>query len=217
MDLSLNASYVTLLLQRLGRRKDTSLRESALDEMNMAKARLEQGRFLPWFLGKSISVTFPAGVRSYVLPADFLSEEEDFQFRLEGPTDSFYTIKKGIQDVLQEQFKEREGIPKYYSILGNELQLWPLPDIQYTSAFYYKARQASFTDAATTVTNPWLLNAADWLLMEAGVRLAGFHLQNPNLAKLCAAAAAEAKDNLLVIHEAREHVNVNYTDDAEYI
>ncbi len=216
MDLTLEASYITLLLNRLGRRKDTSLRESALDEMNMAKRRLEKGRFLPWFLGKWVTEVIAAAQETYTLPADFLAEEEDTQILLTGG-EVRSILKKGTHDVLEKKYGVETGTPRYYSVVGGSLYFWPIPATEVSMRFYYMAAQPDFVDTATAVTNPWLLNASDWLLAEAGTRIAGFHIMKPDLAKLMASAAAEAKDNIMVVHEARKHVNTDYTDDSEYL
>lgn len=220
MNLGINSSYFTLLLNRLGRRNDTSLRESAVDEVNMAMKTLESGRFLPWFLEKSMSpkVQFISGVTSTALPTDFLREVEDREPELILVSDStmIRVLSKGTFDVLRLKYLNVIGAPSWYAISEGRLHLFPAPEETWELNLSYYARQAPILDDGNMVTNPWLLYAADWLLAEAGGTLAAFHIIKPELAVSFARAAATARDGVVVLHESRMHANMNYSDDSEY-
>lgn len=219
MDITLTSDLITILLNRLGRRNDATLRASAVDEINMAQKQLESGRFLPWFLLKSM----PAGVVTAIgdvdidLPDDFIREEEDSQVKLKDPTNNENLLKKATEDVLQHKYQNASNArPKYYAIVNRTMYFWPRPDAVYVVHYWYYASQPQIIDVATTATNPWLVYAPDWILSQAGFQLASFHIQKPDMALRFRQAAAEARDNIMTMHEARIHTNMNYSDDEEY-
>lgn len=220
MDFSTEDHYVTLLLNRLGRRRsDDALRTSVVEELALTQRQLELGRFLPWFLVKKQNpvVNILGSEDSIPVPTDFIREEEETQPYIVNTAGDKFQLKKGLHDILQTKYlNTARGTPKYYSILGSSFYLWPTPSETFAWHMWYYAKQAVVVDTATAVTNPWLLNAADWLLYTAGISLASFHIQKADMASRFAAAARVAMDNVVTLHEARIHTNMNYSDDSEY-
>jgi hypothetical protein len=186
----------------------------------MTQRQLENGRFLPWFLlTRDTTTTTVAGTQVYNSSAwsNLIREYENAQLTLTDSEGTRFQLLKGIHDVLAKKYQNSsQGTPKYYSLIKNTIYLWPTPAEVYTFDFWFFERQREVAPGGVVSTNAWLVNASDWLLNTAGETLAAFHLQKADMAQRFARAAAGARDNVMTQHEAREHTNMNYSDDSEY-
>lgn len=196
------AEAVALLAGRLGQR--TGLTAMIVSELNAAQeTRLEKAGFLPWFLEKDKQDLATVPVQEYVdLPSDFLGFDEElsalYYNDASGSVDPWVPIARDMY----VNFKERNRnpglmvssavvVPENFDILGTRLYLRPIPMTVLTLRMIYMQKQAAV--ANDTTTNLWLTHAHDWLLGEAGVMLAGFQTQNPDLGGLFATMAAAGK------------------------
>lgn len=219
-DFTLDDGYVTLLLNRLGRRNDTTLQDSVVDELNQAQKQLERGRFLPWFLLQQMTDDTISADQQLWLPsyADyFLRECDESPLILEDSDGIKIALTKGDHTALTKKYLNVDsGIPKYYSLIGRTFHIWPAPNKTYYPRLWCYVGQRDIALFGIAATNRWLVNASDWLLSTAGEQLAALHVQNPDMAARFARAAAVARDNIMTLHEARIHTNMNYTDDSEF-
>lgn len=220
MDFVADDDYITLLLNRLGRRSDTTLQGSVIDELRQAQRQLENGRFLPWFLLTRDNTTpVYAGTQAYSSGSWdwFIRECDEAPPVLIDAEGNRVKLIKGVHSVLADKYANAsQGTPKYYSLLKQTIYLWPTPAENYTFEFWFYQRQREIAIGGIVATNAWLVNASDWLLNVAGEAVAAFHLQKADMAQRFARAASIARDNVMTLHEAREHTNMNYSDDSEY-
>lgn len=199
------ADAVALLAGRMGQR--TGLTAMILSELNAAQElKLERADFYPWFLEKDKQDLVTVAQQEYVdLPSDFLALDEEFGAL-------YYNDATGSVDpwvpVARDQyvnFKESARnpallpsstivVPEKFDILGTRLYLRPIPMTGLTLRMIYMAKQTAV--ANDTNTNLWLTHAHDWLLGEAGVMLAGFQTQNPELGGLFATMATAGKQRV---------------------
>lgn len=221
IDLTLDDGYVQLLLNRLGRRNDSTLTESVYDELNQAQKQLQYGRFLPWFLWDTIDDGLvSAGVSGWFHTSYdvYLRESDDHPVILTANSDGHQIIlKKGDRSALQRKYvNAAQGVPVWYSNAKHGFEFWPTPAEAYTLTVTYYAGQRTIQLGGIASTNGWLTYASDWLLATAGQTLAALHLQNDALAARFARQAAQARDNVMVLHEARLNTNLNFSDDSEF-
>lgn len=215
MALSTNADYIDLLIGRLGRRSttQTTLRALVVDEINSSLRELERGRFLPWFLETVAILTTVADDRTITLPTGFLREIENQSVEIiASSTVTNDLIKLRVEDLNTLYKDDAAGLPARYAIGEPSIYWGPKPDAAYAVSFPYIAESTAVPDDAVVATNPWLINAHNFVLSHAGIQVAGFHLQNQKLAELFGAATARGRLELVGHHEAREHTNMDYSD-----
>jgi hypothetical protein len=194
------AEAVALLAGRLGQR--TGLDTLILAELNAAQElKLEKAAFFPWFLFKDEQTLVTVPNQEYVaLPVDFLGFDEEvgglYYDDASGASDLWSPVAKDLYADFKERYREisvssGESAPAVFDIIGTRLYLRPIPTAQQTLRLLYAQKQLPIENAATT--NLWLTHAHDWLLGEAGMMLAAFQTQNPELGSLFATMATAGK------------------------
>ncbi len=146
-----------------------------------AQRDLEKGKTLPRFLlQESQPLTLDAGTHTVALPTGFLrdSDENPIHFFPVTTTRPRYLTRYGYRvaseatDLVQENDPAQtaeSGAPERYAIRKATIDFIVNADQTYTLYWdYYKA------DAVldSNITNEWLENASEWLIGEAGWRLA---------------------------------------------
>ena len=160
------------LWRDLGFRND---KESVLfAELNAAQKRLESDPKieLPWFLQSLYSSWNTSdGVQELALPSGFLMLEDDIPPQYYDTSEAIW-IDIGVSDVgfLRANYPG-EGAPKAIALVGTQVLVFPIPDGAYNIRSYlYRRGDTIVKDGPET---PWLAEAPDLLIGEAGVIMAG--------------------------------------------
>lgn len=210
--MSLNRDQIiNLVLGRVGRREaDTYLAAQAVTELQLIQDRLEGGPFMPWFLlSTEQSLASTASTRSIALPTDFLREYEDFPLYLYDTTAStpYTRMNKDEFDILESKFAGAAAQkPTDYALHGAEIDLFPTPDALVYN-FRWKYYQKGATLSTPTSVNVWTANAADWLLAELGIVIAGHYKKDKDRLQQYIGERTLAYGRLLAFDEARKQQN----------
>ena len=165
----LRSAAVTVISNRLGQR--TGLDTQIISELQAAQQRLEEEVELPWFLIKDTTLSTTPASRKVDLPVGFLLEVDDMPLSYLAADGSQTPLGKEDFDVLHLAYKETTGSPKAYSLVGEQLQLFPIPDAGYSLPFYYYGQD---TVLSTDVENGWLRYASQAIIGETGLMMARF-------------------------------------------
>lgn len=156
------------------------LEATIVDVLQEAQRDLEKGKTLPKFLLlEDQTLTFTAGTHTIAKPARFLRESDEVRIRF-FPTSStvprFLTRKLYI-DAVEANLKPHNSpnssiqptAPSVYVMRQSTIDFITVADATYTLYWdYYQSDLVLTTD----IENLWLKNASDWLIGEAGLRLA---------------------------------------------
>lgn len=208
-----NTGYLDLIMGRLGARTNPRVRSALIDETNVAKLQLENGKFLPWFLETTGAWVLSPSVNYYDLPSNFIREIEDREAFIWDPDSGEETRIHKLRD--EDRYRlstsaDATGLPARYSITGTRFYFVPAPDKAYEFRIPYMGYTPDFADDATLHT--WLAYAPNVLLGLAASVVAGFHLQNERLEARMAGLHQNAWRELYAQHEARLHTNMDYSD-----
>jgi len=208
---------VTLLANRLGKRTD--MLDTIRLELQLAQENdLElNGRFRPWFLLSEFAyVTVIVDEQRLPLPTDFLQEYDDGTLWIWNEASGDWDrMEKKSFEVLEDLYGTDKGVPAYYSLDNQYFNLWPIPSDEYRLRMRYYQRDDSFLELPDVQENRWLKNIPNLLMAQAGVRLAGQHLQDTELASKFQAEIGPQWDNLFTTHEAQKHINREYVMGGE--
>jgi hypothetical protein len=139
-----------------------------------AQRELEMGKTLPKFLlqEQTIPLTLPVGQSLVALPTGFLRMDEDNPPHYTSPTSGlpvYVSVKRAYRDAFEANFSGESEGPKVVVILKNYLSFINPADTTYTLAWnWYKAAD----ELTSNIENEWLANAPEWLIGEAGWRMA---------------------------------------------
>jgi hypothetical protein len=206
---------VDLLLGRCGNNTDTTFATLALAELKAAQTELEGEAFKPWFLEQFYTTAFAttANTESVALPSTFLLPKDEGGLWYQDTTittpDQWVKIERDGYSAIQAYYKDSvSGPPEKYDIVLNTLYFRPFPDAAYSLKMY-----GFFADSAITLggTNLWFTHAADYVIARAGFRLAGYNLQNKELANTFGSDVLLARDRLRRVHEAKLHTDRTYS------
>lgn len=163
MALSSYAELKTAIQTWLGRPGDTSL--ALADFVALCEARVSRDLRVR---AMEERVTALVSTEYVALPAGFL-EMRNFQLNTNPVTALSLMSPEQIDATYAGS---QSGQPKVYAIIGNEIQLAPAPDTEYTAEMTYWKRFTPLSDAAPT---NWLLeNAPDVYLFGALAESAPF-------------------------------------------
>lgn len=138
-----------------------------------AQRELEKGKTLPPFLlQENQTLALLINTSTVARPAGFLRIDDAFKpyFIPVGETRaSFLSIKRDFTDALEANFSDELTGPRVLVVRNTRIDFVYNSDANYTIIWqYYKAADSLATD----IENAWLLNAPDWLIGEAGWRMA---------------------------------------------
>ncbi len=173
------SNAVSIVKGRLSNYQSTVIDQAIKDEMNLTQRNLEQEDFQPWFLvTESATAQNSVGEERLSVPSDFLMEWEEGALQWKKTTDTLYTdLDKEDYDYLRENYYEgTNGTPKGYAEAGEYFLIVPPPLEVYDWKMRYYAHIAENVD--DTDENVWLKHAAEWLISETGLVLAGSYLNN---------------------------------------
>jgi hypothetical protein len=164
---------VARLKQGLGFRTD--LDDPCANALKEAQRELEMGKTLPWFLleydqtlalaSDANSVTLPTG---YLRPADFLPT-----YYLNSESDAVEIERKATFRAAWDAYHDAEaGAPQVFVLRKSDIYFFPVADAAYSVKHSYYKRGTTLSSGSET--NPWLDDKymPEWLIGEAGLRLA---------------------------------------------
>ena len=201
-------AFVDLLMNRLGARTSSTLRDKIISEMVFVQENtLEGGDFLPWFLITNDDTLVSVASQEYInLPSDFIREWEDGGFWVNDSTDTVNPWKQLVRDdydiIKKKSPPTTEDAPARYDRDGSRLLLRPIPDRVYSFDLWYYQQDSSlagtYGDAGASEENGWLQHASDWMLGEVGLLVYSLHLQgtNQNIIQLFQALKVMGQDRV---------------------
>ena len=170
---------VARILEEIGfRAAGSSLDTTIISRLQEAQRELESGKTLPLFLlQENQTLSLVLGAHTVALPSGFIREEPDNLIHY-FPTNSDVPIwleRRLYIDAEMAQITnddETAQAPQVYVILKDTIDFITNADANYTLYWSYYKRAATLT---TDIENEWLGNlqgGAEWLIGEAGYRLA---------------------------------------------
>lgn len=221
---------VAILVARLGGRADLDSGGQIVTELKQAQQQLEKGdakrEDLPWFLLSDIytsadDLTNDATLLDTIdLPSNFLREySAGTLWQYDSTEDNPWTnqLKKvaSVEDLYsaRDQYNsDVNGDPLAYTVLGDRIILGPrYPATAKTFRWTYFKKDTVLT---TDVTNGWLTNAAEVLINAAGRVLAGFYLQDQEIAGVFNGAYETAAEQMW--NENTERLQANLSMQMNY-
>jgi hypothetical protein len=150
-----------------------SLEPKIILRLQEAQRDLESGKTLPRFLiQENQIVNLAAGEHTAPLPPGFLREVDDnrLHFTLAPSDIPFYLQPKRYNDASIANLRDRGPVrPTIYVIRKSVVDFIAVANTAYVMYWdYYKAAQPLTTD----IENEWLAEAPEWLIGEAGYRMA---------------------------------------------
>lgn len=139
-----------------------------------AQRDLEKGKTLPKFLlEEDATLTLAADAHTVALPSDFLrvDDEVPIHFTQEDSDIPVFLEKKMYVDAVRANIRDEDEavFPSVYVIRNSVIDFITTADQEYTLTWNYYKKAEVLT---TNVENAWLANAPDWLIGEAGGRIA---------------------------------------------
>jgi hypothetical protein len=193
---------VERVAEGLGFRPD--LTHLIVKRLQEAQTSLEQGKSLPRFLLAEDQPIFTStGVRNTALPVDFLREFDYEPLRYVDRTVGGKLTRAVLVDAFDAYGPPPAngvGVPQKYVLRNATVDWYPVPDGMYELTWSYYARAATL-DA--NIENEWLASGADWLIGEAGYRLA-MSLRDAEAVALFSAMRTEGRQAVLFDDVARE-------------
>lgn len=206
------AELLQLLGWRLGDRDDMDARAEA-ELPYVQDYVLEAKEWLPWFLVKETSaLVVSVGSRVVSLPDDFLLEVEEGHLYLTQAGEIVKELVKMDFDTALRKYPT-DGEPMAYSVMGEAIQLFPIPSEARGLYFTYYGKDARLTGATPT---KWMQHAGDVVAAELGKILAEKHIKDANAAAGFAADAQAAWTRLYHKHIAMQEVNNSHAMNKEY-
>lgn len=202
---------VDLLMKRLGRQKDLTLRDDIILEMVTVQANILEGdTFNPWFLvsEEATSATI-TGDERVLLPADFIALwQYGTLHRYDAAlADPYIEMVRDDWDEISIALNYSD-VPTHWDLAGPYFLMRPLADDVYPLKFYYIRRGLDLSGIygdTNNVQNVWLEHAVDWFLGEVGMIIAEQHLQfKPDRVKRFESQAARGRTRVMFKNIAME-------------
>lgn len=178
---------------------------------NVQRNEIEaNGQIYPWFLESEwAQASTVKGEERLPLPLDFLSEIEGqvMQIQVDGV---WRDLEKRRYDEMIQIYRQCEGVPAMYDLVGINIVFAPIPDKEYPVRMRCFRRDVPFNQLGDGDTNLILTHASDWLLACTGRVIAANHLHNDVLSAKFDLLKQEASARVFAISQAREHTNRTY-------
>lgn len=204
-----NAEKIEQMMSRLGQRTSQRVRTDLVAELNTAIEHLETQPFIPWFLRTTSFLTLPEGSTVVSLPSNYLREREEFlpYYSYDGTN---YYIEKRLLGALPG-FKPIISTPEVYAIDGGQFHFRPAAPEEIEVTFtHYSRSNDPVLDNDEEVTNPWLIEAFEYVSCVTLKNIATFHVQNLPLGEIFASLEFRYYGQLYKYHESRIHEGQDY-------
>lgn len=147
--------------------------EKIILRLQEAQRDLEKGKTLPKFLlRESQALVLASGTNSVALPAGFLRIDDDnppYFFASATSSPTFVSMKRNYREALEANYSDSPSGPQVAVIRNSVIDFIVTADQTYNMVWgYYKAADL----LTTNIENVWLANASEWLIGEAGSRIA---------------------------------------------
>jgi hypothetical protein len=118
--------------------------------IGLTEAQMERALRVRQMIGRS---TAPIDTEYGALPADFL-EAKTFKITSSRPIQPVEFVTPEQMDDAQQLNANAQGIPKYFTIIGGQIRVHPVPDATYTGEMTYFTKLDKLSNSNTT---NWLL------------------------------------------------------------
>lgn len=158
MAIATYSNLVSAISEWLARDNDATLVARAPDFITLCEAKLNRELFHPKMEKRSYATvdTTDTEPEFITLPSDFQSMR---RIRLSGVSGKPYlNYKSQAQlDEFRASVGDVTGVPQFYTVFGDEIELAKTPDDDYEIEMVYRANLSALTDSNTT---NWLLTLA---------------------------------------------------------
>lgn len=189
-----SASLQAAAIEYLARDQDTTLIARVPSFIQMFEAKMNRGLFVRQMETRAQAQTDP-GVNSepeYIaLPADFQTMRR-MRLTSESGKPSLQFISGTQMDEMRFANADVSGVPKYFSIFGNEIELFPTPAAITTVEMIYRQNLPSLNANATN----WLLALAPDAYLYGVLLEASPYIKNDARIQVWGAAVASALSDL---------------------
>jgi len=178
----------TLLAGRLGQRTDID--QMIYNEIREAQRTLEKTPPYPWFLAYAQRIEYDKGITPLV--PDFIETFDDWLLLRKRTDETVYwaTPVKVYGGQMEHIIDPRPGRPRNFHIYGDNIVLYPNPDVSYTFELYYYRKIDPLVSPSSE--NLWSIQANDLLISEAGWHVAR-NIRDNEAATLFGQDRAEAR------------------------
>jgi hypothetical protein len=121
--------------------------------IGLTEAQIERALRVRQMMGRS---TAPIDTEYSALPADFL-EAKTFKITSSRPIQTVEFVTPEQMDAAQQLSAGAQGIPKYFTIIGNQIRVHPVPDATYTGELTYFTKLDKLSNSNTM---NWLLSSS---------------------------------------------------------
>lgn len=204
-----NTENIDLMMSRLGQRRSERVRADAIAELNAAIVDKERQPFIPWFLAGTEQVAVSTGETFKLISNNYLREVEDTQpyYMLDGRPKRL--LKVTVEEL--DLYNGSATAPEVYTIIGNEFHFRPMADEPRTIFVRCYTRSADpIVDNDQETSNPWLINAFEYITSAALKKVAGLHIKDQEGAANFTALETQHRRELYTFHESRIHVGQDY-------
>lgn len=118
--------------------------------IELAESQMERPLRVRQMLSRS---TASIDTQYSAFPADFL-EAKTFKITSSNPIQPLEFLTPEQMDDRDQLYANAPGMPKYFTVIGNQLRVSPTPDATYTAELSYFAKLPKLSDSVTT---NWLL------------------------------------------------------------
>jgi hypothetical protein len=206
-----NAEMLNLIMGRFGGRSSTTLRATALKELNEKIRQLEQADICPWFMKDVWTPNTQANVESLDLPSDYIRDDDDAEPEIRDPNKGWVEIHKVPYNRLrQETANALAQLPRGFSTYGEKIYFGPLPDAAYNFRLPYFKRTGSVVDNSSEISNKWLVNFFNLITLETVNIVAKLHIRDQQVVASVASELDIARLQFKRAVEAREHAGQEY-------
>jgi len=209
----LRDAAVDILMRRLGKRNDATLRDIIIEDMSFVQTEiLEQSETLLWFLiTENSNAATIVGEERVVVPPDFLQEWDDGAlYILDGAGQTKELIREDWDVIKHNLPTTAQEKPRYYDLVGENFLVRPIPDAVYQLRMRYYAKAASLAGVygdVNNIENLWLKWAGALLIAHTGYLVASEHLQSDKLAAKFLPQIQGADARLMAKNTAMEETN----------
>jgi hypothetical protein len=194
MAINTHATLVTAVTEWLARDNDATLVARIPDFITLCEAKLNRTLLHP-----RMEVRSTATVNTLNSEPEFISLPSDFQ-SMRRVRLSSVTGKPRLQFMAQSQLEDYRysidnvsGQPVYFTIVGDEMELAPTPNENYTLEMVYRANLSPLT---STSTSNWLLALAPDVYLYGALLEATPYIQNDERLAVWGSAFTSVLDQL---------------------